>query len=231
MQIGASDQWGNMLSGVSLIRKKQNQPAQALSMPLVVNKSTGRKFGKSEEGAIWLDAKLTSPTSFYQFWINIDDEQAEEFLKIYTLLSKTEIEKLLNEQRRDPAERAAQKRLAKEVTELVHGREETHTAEVITDVLTGKTSIGAVSEGIVSQLRKEIANAKVKKTASLVDVVASSGLAASKTEARRLVEGGGIYLNDHVSKQDVLDEADFQNGRALLRRGKAFKDSALVELL
>ena len=230
MQIGASDQWGNMLSGVSLIRKKENQQAHALSMPLVVNKTTGRKFGKSEAGAIWLDPKMTSPTQFYQFWINVDDDQVEEFLKVYTLLPKAEIEKLVDEQKKSSAERPAQTRLAKEVTELVHGREETHTAEVVTDVLTGKTDVGKVSEGIVKQLREEVSNAKAKKGSTITELLATSGLASSKSEARRLLDSGGIYLNGRAAKDDTINQNDFQNGRALLRRGKAFKDSALIEL-
>jgi tyrosyl-tRNA synthetase len=230
MQIGASDQWGNMLSGASLIRKKEAKEAHVLSMPLVVNKRTGRKFGKSEEGAVWLDPKMTSPTQFYQFWVNLDDNQVEEFLKIYTLLPRTEIEKLVTGQKKSPGERSAQRRLAKEVTELVHGREETHTAEVVTDILTGDTEVGKVSEGIIVQLRKEVAYAKVKKESTVTEALMACGLASSKSEARRLLDSGGIYLNNRGTKEDKLDAADFLNGRLLLRRGKAFKDSALIEL-
>jgi tyrosyl-tRNA synthetase len=124
LQIGASDQWGNMLSGVPLIRKKENKEAHAFSMPLVINKQTGRKFGKSEEGAVWLDPSKTSPFKFYQFWINADDDSVEDYLKIYTLLSKEEIESLIDEFKQNPAGRSAQKVLAYEVTKIVHGEEQ-----------------------------------------------------------------------------------------------------------
>jgi tyrosyl-tRNA synthetase len=228
MQIGASDQWGNMLSGVGLVRKKEGEEVNAFSMPLVINKQTGRKFGKSEEGAVWLDSKLTSPTQFYQFWINTDDKQVEDFLKIYTFLSRAETEKLLAEHSKNPAERLAQNRLAKEVTDLVHGPEDTHTAQVVTDVLTGKISIGKVGPGIIDQIRIEIPHEKSAVGDSILAAAAAT-IASSNSEARRLLESGGLYLNNQSIKREVFEEADFQNGRAILRRGKALKDSALIE--
>jgi tyrosyl-tRNA synthetase len=200
-------------------------------MPLVVNKATGRKFGKSEAGAIWLDPKLTSPTQFYQFWINVEDDQAEEFLKIYTMLPKEEIEDIIDEHRKNPAERNAQRRLAEEITELVHGREENQTARVITNVLTGRTAVGEVSPGIIEQMREEVPHEQFKKTPSVVDALVATGLAASKTEARRLLSGGAVYVNGSVVTKENLDSSDFKNGRLMLRRGKAFKDSALIELV
>src|SRR5690606_13133589 len=118
LQIGGSDQWGNMLSGAPLIRKKEGKEVHALSMPLVINKATGKKFGKSEGGAVWLDPKKTSPTQFYQFWINCDDEGVEDYLKIYTTISKPELETLMAEHRERPMERRAQIRLAEEVARL-----------------------------------------------------------------------------------------------------------------
>ncbi len=226
LQIGASDQWGNMISGVPLVRKKEAKEVHAMCMPLVVNQLTGKKFGKSEEGAVWLDPARTSPTQFYQFWINVDDANVGDYLKIYTFLSVEEIQKTMEYHVSSPEERKAQQLLAREVTELVHGKEETHTAEVVTDVLTGKTPIASVGEGVLAQVRKEIPAERIKKTAPLVDVLVSTGLASSKTEARRLVAEGAIQVNG----QRVTDEDQVLTETALLKRGKAFKDSALVEL-
>ncbi|MBX4192163.1 tyrosine--tRNA ligase [Candidatus Parcubacteria bacterium] len=121
LQLGASDQWGNMVSGIDLIRRKTGDTAYALSFPLLINKSTGKKFGKSEGGAVWLDPKKTSPHEFYQFWFNTSDEDVEEYLLKMTLLSKAEINEVMRAQRENPASRAAQKKLASEVTALVHG--------------------------------------------------------------------------------------------------------------
>lgn len=121
LQLGASDQWGNMVSGVDLIRRKSGKTAYALSFPLLINKSTGKKFGKSESGTVWLDAAKTSPFEFYQFWFNTADADVEEYLLKMTLLPKAEIDAVMQEQRANPANRPAQKRLAAEVTMLVHG--------------------------------------------------------------------------------------------------------------
>jgi len=226
LQIGASDQWGNMISGVPLVRKKEGKEVHAMCMPLVVNQLTGKKFGKSEEGAVWLDPARTSPTQFYQFWINVDDASVGDYLKIYTFLSIEEIQKTMEYHVSSPEERKAQMLLAREVTELVHGKEETHTAKVVTDVLTGKTPITSVGEGVLAQVRKEIPADKIKKNAPLIDVLVSSGLASSKTEARRLVAEGAIQVNG----QRVTDENQVLTETSLLKRGKAFKDSALIEL-
>jgi len=229
LQIGASDQWGNMLSGVPLIRKKEAAEVQAMSMPLVIDKSTGRKFGKSESGAIWLDPARTSPTQFYQFWINADDDVVADYLKIYTMLPLERIQEVMAYQVSSPEERKAQNLLAKEVTELVHGKDLAHTATVVTDVLTGKTSVGEVSEGVIAEVRKELPSEKLKAGTPIVDALVATGLATSKSEARRLVAGGAVYINDAGTTQEKLEADDFKNGRLLIRRGKAFKDSALIE--
>src|SRR3989344_4040895 len=140
LQIGGSDQWGNMLSGVALIRKKDGQEVHALSMPLVVNKATGAKFGKSEVGSVWLDPLKTTPTQFYQFWINVDDEDVQDYLKIFTLLPKDKIEQVIADHKADPAKRNAQKVLAEEVTKLVHSERESGSATGVTKYLTGQVS-------------------------------------------------------------------------------------------
>lgn len=229
MQIGGSDQWGNMLSGVPLIRKKEGKEAHALSMPLVINKTTGKKFGKSEDGAIWLDARQTSPTQFYQFWINADDADVEDYLKIYTALNRTNIESLVEQHRQNPRARIAQRALATEVTKLVHGEEECHTAQHVTDILTGQLPIGEASEAVIGKLRAEMPTVKAAPGGSIIDILAEVGLAASKTEARRLLGGNAVAINGHKITKETLEATDFQNGRLLVRKGKAFKDSAFIE--
>lgn len=230
LQIGGSDQWGNMLSGVSLIRKKEGQEAHALSMPLVVNKATGTKFGKSEAGAVWLDPAKTSPTQFYQFWINIDDADVEDYLKIFTLLPKEEIEQVMANHKADPAVRAAQKKLAEEITKIVHGEQESGSATGVTKYLTGQVSLAEASDEDIEEIRKEIPTAKVRDIGSIIDALVETNLCASNSIARTILVNKGIYINGQTVTRDSFESQDFQNGRLLLRRGKAFKDSALIEL-
>lgn len=229
LQVGGSDQWGNMLSGVALIRKKEAQEVNALSMPLVVDKSTGVKFGKSEAGAVWLDPQKTSPTQFYQFWINTDDASVEDYLKIFTLLPKERIEQVMNEHKADPAQRKAQKALADEVTKLVHGHG-SEAASSVTKYLTSQVSLIEASELELEAIRKEIPSAKAQDVGSIIDTLVQTGLVASNSMARIILANGGIYINGKQTTRDTFEPSDFQNGRLLLRRGKAYKDSALVEL-
>ncbi len=229
LQIGASDQWGNILSGVALIRKKEGKEVQAFCMPLVVNKETGRKFGKTEEGAIWLDPQKTTPTQFYQFWINTDDAAVEDYLKIFTLLPKEQIEQVITDHKADPATRKAQKVLADEVTRIVHGEAGT-AAPSVTKYLTSQVSLSEASEEDLTAVRKEIPSVKTKASGSTVEALTRSGLASSNSDARRLLQSGAIYINGKPVSRESFESADFQNGRLLLRRGKAYKDSALVEL-
>ena len=230
LQIGGSDQWGNMLSGVSLIRKKEGQEVQALSMPLVVNKATGAKFGKSEEGSVWLDPLKTTPTQFYQFWINVDDEDVEDYLKIFTLLPKEKIEQVMAEHKADSAKRNAQKVLAEEVTKLVHSERESGSATGVTKYLTGQVSISEATPEELEEIRKELSSAKSGVNGSVVEALVKTNLAGSNSEARRLLTSGAVYLSGQSIKRENFEESDYQNGRLLLRRGKAYKDSALVEL-
>ncbi len=230
LQIGASDQWGNMLSGVPLVRKKEGQEVHAMSMPLVVNKVTGKKFGKSEDGAVWLDPAKTSSTQFYQFWVNSSDEDVEEYLKIYTFLSREEIDSLMKEHITDLSKRKAQKVLAEEVTKIVHGTQETGSASGVTKYLTGQASIANASDKEVDEVRQQIKSAPAHPGTKLVQLLVASGLASSNTEARRLVEAGAIYINGEKAAKQTIEIDDFKNGRLLIRRGKAFKDSALIEL-
>ncbi|MGH7194813.1 MAG: tyrosine--tRNA ligase, partial [Candidatus Saccharimonadales bacterium] len=229
LQVCGSDQWGNSIAGVDLIRRTNGGEAHVYAAPLVVNKTTGRKFGKTEEGAVWLDPKKTTPTQFYQFWINVDDANVEDYLKVYTELPKEEVESLMKGHQSNPQERLAQVRLAQEVTALVHGRDEMMSAETITDYLIDKSNIGdALHE--LDEIRREIPSLKVAADSSIIDALSKSGLANSNSEARRLLSSGAIYINGRKVDRENFESGDFQNGRLLLRRGKAFKDSALIEL-
>ena len=230
LQIGGSDQWGNMLSGVALVRKKESKEAHALSMPLVVDKTTGRKFGKSEAGAIWLDAAKTSVFKFYQFWFNTGDDDAIDYLKIFTLLSKEEIESLAAKQSKNPAERIAQKRLAQEVTTIVHGKDQAMKQENIANALFGEGSINDLSDAEIATVRKEVPSTKVQPGSSVIQILVQTGLAASNSEARRLAQSKAVYVNNKQFEKPHLESSDFKNGRLILRRGKAYKDSALIEL-
>ncbi|HSX17627.1 MAG TPA: tyrosine--tRNA ligase [Patescibacteria group bacterium] len=229
LQIGGSDQWGNMLSGAPLIRKKEGKEVHALSMPLVINKTTGKKFGKSEAGAVWLDPKRTSPTQFYQFWINCDDEGIEDYLKIYTVLGRAETEDLVAKSRENPKERLVQTRLAQEITRLVHGDAELVVAEAVTQVLTGRTPVTELDETALRAMRNEVPAIHAAPGAEITELLVQANLAASKSEARRLLEGNAVSINGQKTQKENIDAGDFQNGRFLLRKGKAFKDSALVE--
>lgn len=229
LQIGASDQWGNMLSGAPLIRKKEGKEVHALSMPLVINKATGKKFGKSEAGAVWLDPAKTTPTQFYQFWINAEDESVEEFLKIYTLMDREAIEDLIAQHLQNPKERIAQTKLAEAVTTLVHGDDATRLAAEVTLYLTNKKPIQEADEAVLHEIRKEIPATTARPGDDLLEILVNAKLAESKSEARRLLEGNAISVNNQKVTKPNLEESDFQNGRLLIRKGKAFKDSALIE--
>jgi tyrosyl-tRNA synthetase len=184
LQLCGADQWGNSLSGVELIRKLEGAEAHVYSCPLIINKATGKKFGKSENGAVWLDPAKTSVFDFYQFWLNVDDEGAEEYLKIFTLLDKPTVESVIAEFRAAPAKRHAQKILAFEVTKLVHGEEEAQKAQEATEKLfSGEAS--ALTPSVTLPAGEH----------DIIEVLVKAGLAASNSEARRLFEQGGVKLN------------------------------------
>lgn len=229
LQLCGSDQWGNSIAGVDLIRRKTGHEVNVFSTPLIVNKSTGVKFGKSEAGAVWLDGAQTTPTEFYQFWINVDDAGAEDYLKVYTELAPDEITTIINKHKANPSERYAQTRLAESVTALVHGAEAARQAALVTDFLTGRTPISEASE-VLAELRREVPAIVSHESGSLVEALVRSGLAVSNSDARRLLADKAITINGQKVVRENFEAADFQNGRLLLRRGKAFKDSALVEL-
>jgi len=229
LQLGGSDQWGNCLSGVELIRKARGEEVHVITLPLVINKATGKKFGKSEEGAIWLDPDRTTPTQFYQFWINSDDEGVEGYLKIFTELDKNAVDEIMEKHRQNPKERFAQVRLAQEVTAALHGKEDMMFAEAVTEYLTGKTPIGEAGPSAIAVMHKEIPHIQANVGEELIELLVKVGLASSKTEARRLIQDNAISINGSKTRRERLEESDFQNGKLLIRKGKAFKDSALVE--
>jgi tyrosyl-tRNA synthetase len=222
MQIGGSDQWGNMLSGVPLIRKKESAEAHAMSMPLVINKTTGQKFGKSEAGAVWLDEKRTSVYQFYQFWLNVDDEGVEDYLKIYTLLSKDEIDQVMRDFSEDKGTRSAQKRLAHEVTALVHGNDRATAVAHVSEVLFGGAEYTSLGEAEFSVLRAELPSITASVGDSLIDLLVATSLASSKGEARRFLQDSAVYINGFqfsLDKQSIESD-DFIAGHVVLRRGK-----------
>lgn len=230
LQLCGSDQWGNSIAGVDLIRRITGSEAHVWSQPLVINRTTGKKFGKTEDGAVWLDPQLTTPTAFYQFWINVDDEGAEDYLKIYTELSRDEIERILEAHHAQPAQRIAQTHLAREVTRIVHGDEAMEFAELVTDYLVGKIPVGQADDRVLEAVRTEIPAGHASPGESIAEALVGAGLAASLTEARRLLVDNAVSINGQKTTRETFEVNDFQNGRLLLRKGKRFKDSALIEL-
>lgn len=230
LQVCGSDQWGNSIAGVDLIRRKTGGEAHVYSVPLIINQATGQKFGKSEDGAIWLDATKTTPTQFYQFWINVDDAGVESYLKVFTELDQVRIDAVMAEQQQDPGQRKAQMVLAQEVTRLVHGTQAMELAEDVTLYLTGQQAIGHAEDGVLAALRQEVATSRSAADGSIVEALVQAGLASSNSEARRLIGSNAISINGQKVSREQFEASDFQNGQLLLRRGKAFKDSALVEL-
>jgi tyrosyl-tRNA synthetase len=230
MQLSGADQWGNILSGVDLIRRVKSFEVHGYTCPLIINKATGKKFGKSEEGAVWLDPTKTSPTQFYQFWINVDDGGVEDYLKIFTELDKTEIDKVMHHHKEAPQVRTAQTRLAQEVTALVHGREEMKRAEKVTEVLVGKATLEDVGAATLAVMRKEQPSVISTASGSIVEALVNSGLATSNTDARRQLSSNAVSVNNQKVSRENFEATDFINGHLLLRKGKKFKDTALVEL-
>ena len=231
MQIGGSDQWGNMLSGVPLIRKKEAVDVHALSMPLVINKATGKKFGKSEDGAVWLDETKTSAFKFYQFWINADDEGVEDYLKIYTELDKGRLEDVMDEQRESPSGRIAQKTLAREVTALVHGTEKAEAVEHVSEVLFGGIGYDKLTSKEFEVLAGELPVVEAHESTELTDLLVSAGLASSKTEARRFLADSAVYINgsQFSSAKTTVEKDDLLHGYVVLRRGK--NATALIKVM
>ncbi len=213
LQIGGSDQWGNLLSGVELIRKKENAEVYAMTAPLLINKSTGRKFGKSEGGAVWLDENKTSVYKFYQFWLNVDDESAIEYMKIFTMLDRDTIEAIAENHAVNPGARSAQKVLAREVTDIVHGVNRRESVERVTEVLFGGGDFRQLSDDDLDALAKEIP--RVDVGVGVIEALVVSGAVSSNGEAKRLLKSGAISLNG-----ERLAEDQAINATSLLKKGK-----------
>lgn len=223
LQIGGSDQWGNIVSGMDLVRRKLSGEAFALTVPLVT-KADGSKFGKSVAGAVWLDPQKTSPYSFYQFWLNTADADVIHFLKIFTFVSLADIDLLAAELVSTPAERSAQKRLANEVTELVHGAEALLAAQRITTALFAGT-LDDLAEADFEQLQLDgmACTQAAENSPGLLALLTAAGLAPSRGAARKLVASGGVRVNGEIQNdpERQLDFSDALFGRFyVLRRGK-----------
>ncbi len=223
LQIGGSDQWTNILSGVELIRKTKGHEVYALTFPLISDGS-GRKFGKSEGNAVWLDAKKTSPFQFYQFWLATDDRSVANYLKVFTFLSLSEINTLAELHSRNPERRVGQKKLAAEVTKLVHGPDEAERAERYTEVLFGNAPFASLSKADQDALFKAVPAVSVNPGTTIVDALTTTDFTPSKSEARRLIDSKGIKLNGETLEIDrVLQASDFNDGLAILQKGKSDK--------
>jgi len=232
VQVGGSDQWGNITAGIDLIRRVEGGEAHGLVAPLFTT-ATGAKFGKTEGGAIWLDPALTSVYKFYQFWLNTDDRDTERYLKLFTFLPRAEIDALLGKLKANPAPRDAQRALARDITERVHGPDAAAKVIRASEVLFGDFDPHAADDAVFDVLAQELPTATVpaRDGLTLVDAVIQAGLATSKSEARRAIEQGGIYVNQQRVKDVARDvgSADWLAGRnLLLRKGK--KDYGLLRL-
>ena len=227
LQIGGSDQWGNITAGTDLIRKKLGAHAYGLTLPLITN-ADGSKFGKTVAGAIWLDPKRTSVYRFYQFWINVDDRDVIRYLKYFTFLTKQQIDELAEKHGKNPEARLAHKKLASELTELIHGENEMINASVASNVLFGE-SIENAKEHVFNCIIGEVPTKEIEKARldgaglPLVELLVHSGLSQSKGQARKDIEGGGVNINNvrETNFQRAVSSTDLLFGKhILLRKGK-----------
>ena len=229
LQIGGSDQWGNITAGLELIRRMDGNephgPAHALTTNLLT-KADGTKFGKTEGGSVWLDPELTTPYAFYQFWFNTDDRDVARYLRVFSFRTREEIEELERQTEERPAARAAQRALAEELTALVHGEEECRKVIEASQALFGRADLSALDARTLDAALAEVPKAEVPAVGDgvpVVDLLADTGLVPSKSAARRAVQEGGAYLNNTkvTDVEAVLGADDLMHGRyAVLRRGK-----------
>ncbi|WP_234412402.1 tyrosine--tRNA ligase [Nocardioides sediminis] len=224
LQFGGSDQWGNITGGAELVRRMTGNHVHAFATPLVT-KADGTKYGKTEGGALWLDPHMMSPYAFHQFWLNVEDEKAGEMLRVFTFLPREEIEALEKQTADEPWKRAAQRRLADEVTTLVHGADETEQAKVAAAALFGGGDLRSISTTTLAAALREAGSTTVAAASmpNVVDLFVDTGLAKSKGDARRTVSEGGAYLNNERVEDPELvpGDGDLLGGEWLvLRRGK-----------
>ena len=229
LQTGGSDQWGNLTSGTDLVHRVEGVSVHAIGTPLITN-SDGTKFGKSEGNAIWIDAELTSPYAFYQFWLNTDDRDVVERLKVFTFLTRAEIAEYEELVEKEPFRRAAQRRLAREVSALVHGVETTDAVVAASDALFGKGDLTALDPAALRQALRELPHASVESGSPVVDALVATGLVSSLSEARRAIAQGGVAMNGvKVDDDSAGVSGDLPGGLAVLRRGKKTLAGLFIE--
>ena len=226
LQLGGSDQWGNLVAGVDLIKRVEAVPVHALATPLI-SRPDGVKYGKTEGGAIWLSPDLMSPYAFYQFWINRSDAEVGGLLRVFTFRGREEIEELERLAHQAPAGREAQRVLAEDVTTLVHGAAECAKAVAASRALFGQGELADLDERTLAAALAEVPTVTIKPAASglptVVDLLTATGIAATKSAARRAIAGGGAYLNNKrvLTEEAQPDQSDLLHGRFLVvRRGK-----------
>ena len=234
LQLGGSDQWGNIVAGLDLIRKVESGSAHAFTIPLMA-KSDGSKFGKTAGGSVWLDSEMTSPYAFFQFWINTDDADVEKYLKVFSFKDRSEIERLIETVKINPGAREAQRELAREITSLVHGADQCAKVEAASLALFGQGDLSALDEKTLAAALSQLPKVSINKGEAFptwVDLLAATGVVDSKSAARRIVKENGAYLNNEkITGEDFAPtKADLIHGRFLvLRKGK--RDLASVELV
>jgi len=234
IQLGGSDQWGNIVAGLDLIRKVEQGSAHAFTVPLMT-KSDGSKFGKTASGAVWLDPEMTSPYAFYQYWLNTEDADVPKFLKVFSFKDRAEIERLIETVQTNPGAREAHRELARELTTLVHGEKECAQAESAGKALFGQGELSDLDEKTLESALSQLPRTTINNGDAFptwVDLLAATGVVDSKSAARRIVKEGGAYLNNQkVTAEDFApSSSDLLYGRfLLLRKGK--RDLAAVELL
>ena len=230
IQIGGSDQWGNITTGIELIRKKLSKKVYSITCPLMT-KSDGSKFGKTEEGNIWLDKSKTSPYKFYQYWLNLSDKDAEKYIKIFTLLNKNQILELIEKHKKNPHERILQNKIAEEVTFMVHSQKDLENAKIASKILFGKSTkkdLSSLDKGTFYEVFDGVPKVKIKKSflkkgLSIVEVLSMKGsILNSLSEARRALKENSVYINkSRVDENKILDVNDLIiEGVILVQRGK-----------
>jgi tyrosyl-tRNA synthetase len=227
LQVGGSDQWSNIVSGIDLIRRTNGSAAYALTTPIVTDKTTGKKFGKSEGNAIWLDPKKTSPLTFYQFWLNVADENVADYLHIFSFSSLKKIQSTIAKHQTEPQKRCAQKLLARDVTAFVHGAEITKSIEKVTELLYGAKKVTRLTEADTRLIIAETPNLAQTRTQAIkgldiVDALVALELAPSKSQARRLIEGNAVKVHKKVVPINfIITEKDYIDGLVLVQKGKS----------
>ena len=230
LQTGGSDQWGNLTSGTDLIHRAEGKSVHAIGTPLITN-SDGTKFGKSEGNAVWLDASMTSPYAFYQFWLNTDDADVIDRIKVFTFLTRAEIEELAQQVADEPFKRAAQRRLALEVTSLVHGEAATQAAIAAAAALFGQGELAELDAATLEAALRELPHTTTPSNTPVAQLLVDTELSQSLGAARRSITEGGVYLNNEkiTAEDETLEKYVLPSGMAVLRRGKKTLAGVFVE--